>query len=397
MRENHKDIARWIAEGSEVAVAQVTKAWGSSPRVPGSIMAISADGRVTGSVSGGCVEGNVIQAAMDCLKEGMGRMEKYHASNSRAQEVGLSCGGDIEILVSKLAPALFAIECAELNADREYLRVSLVEGPDPKAIGTGFLMLTHDTLAEGVENEVITMGVLNDASWYIVFPRASASLPGLLTDTFMKTAIEEYKRNKTKITWHVICDRYDFFFSKVMPKPKLICVGGVHIAIYLAQMAKMLGYRTAVIDPRAVFPTPERFPFVDDLIHAWPQEALKNLVFDSSTALCALAHDPKIDVPALTAALKSSAFYIGSLGRATTQLSRYHQLAEEGFGDDDIRRIFGPIGLDLRGKEPSEIALAIMAEITMVRSGGVLPTRTMLKSALLSEVKNNDYFKKVSS
>ncbi len=380
MREIQNDISRWIAEGFDVAISQVTKAWGSSPRVPGSVMAISAEGSIAGSVSGGCVEGRVIQAALDCLEDGRGRMEKFHASTNRAHEVGLSCGGSIEVLVTKLNPVLFAAECAELSADREYVRVSLAEGPDSEAIGTSFLILPQNTMDESIQYEVIAMPVSEKNSWQLLIPKDKA-IAGSLAASISNVAAEISNRNRTELTGHVVCDGYDFFFSRVMPKPKLICVGGVHISIHLAQMAKMLGYRTVVIDPRGVFSTHERFPFVDELMHAWPQEAFKNLVLDSSTALCALTHDPKIDVPALVAALESPAFYIGSLGRITTQFARYRQLVEEGLSDKEIGRIFGPIGLDLHGREPAEIALAIMAEITMVRSGGVLPTRTMLESA----------------
>ncbi len=149
----------------------------------------------------------------------------------------------------------------------------------------------------------------------------------------------------------------------------------------LCEIAHVLGFRTIVIDPRRVFATGERFPGVDELVHAWPQEAFKAIPLTSNTAVCALTHDPKIDVPALSAALKSPAFYIGSLGRSTTQLSRYKALVEEGHTDEEIGRIFGPIGLDLRGREPSEIALSIMAEITAVRHGSPYQLTTMLESA----------------
>ena len=181
-----------------------------------------------------------------------------------------------------------------------------------------------------------------------------------------------------------------FFFARANPQPQLVCVGSVHISIHLTRMAKMLGYRTVVVDPRGAFATEERFPFVDELVHAWPQEAFKTLRLTSSTALCALTHDPKIDVPALAAALDSPAFYIGSLGRYTTQLSRYRQLVCEGYGDEAIGRVYGPIGLDLKGREPAEIALSVMAEITAVRHGGAFPMSMMLASARRAEAERAD-------
>jgi xanthine dehydrogenase accessory factor len=388
MFEIQNQISRWLVEGLDVAIAQVTNTWGSSPRVPGSIMAIAADGRIAGSVSGGCVEGSVIQAALDCLEAGRGHMEKFHASTPRAHEVGLSCGGSIDVLITKLSPALFAAECTELNADREYVRVTLAEESDSDEIGTSFLLLSYNNLDEDAKKKLTVIPVSDENSWHLLLPKAPA-INNNLADTIVKVAIEISNYRKTELTGHVFCEGYDFFFSRVLPKPKLICVGGVHISIHLAQMAKMLGYRTVVIDPRGVFSTHERFPFVDELMHTWPQEALKKLVLDSSTALCALTHDPKIDVPALVAALESPAFYIGSLGRITTQYSRYRQLVEGGFDNQAIGRIFGPIGLDLYGREPAEIALAIMSEITMVRSGGDLPTRKMLDSVRRTKLIHN--------
>ena len=146
-------------------------------------------------------------------------------------------------------------------------------------------------------------------------------------------------------------------------------------------MAKELRYRTIVIDPRGVFSTEERFPFVDELWKEWPQQALKHVVLDSSTALCALSHDPKFDVPAMAQALRSQAFYIGCLGRTTTQLERYQELKAEGFTEEDLAKIHGPVGLNLGGREPAEIALSILSEITMVRYGGNLPSRSMVESA----------------
>lgn len=176
----------------------------------------------------------------------------------------------------------------------------------------------------------------------------------------------------------------DWFFARVRPAPQLVCIGGVHIAMRLAEIAHVMGFRTVVVDPRRVFATGERFPGVDELVHAWPQEAFAEdgpVRLTANTAVCALTHDPKIDVPALQAALASPAFYIGSLGRSTTQLSRCRQLAGEGCPDEQIARIYGPIGLDLRGREPAEIALSIMAEICAVRHGSPYELSTMLETA----------------
>lgn len=379
MREIHKDMRRWMDEGLAVAIAQVTKTWGSSPRQPGSAMAITSDGRIAGSVSGGCVEGNVIQTALKCLENGEGYLEKFHATNAQAIEVGLSCGGSVEILIGKLLPEIFDIECTELLAKREYVRVTIAKSPNHGEVGTSFLILSHNSIFNHEKYQVISVPSHRPEICYSVISQKS-HVSIKTSDVIYQSSIDICKLNRNETAGYMEYGDYQVFYHRVVPSPKLICVGGVHISVYLTQIAKLLGYKTMIIDPREIFATEERFPFVDELTHSWPQEVLNNSVLDSSTALCALTHDPKIDVPALMAALESPAFYIGSLGSCKTQFSRYMQLVEEGYSDDKIKRIHGPIGLDLRGREPAEIALSIMAEITMARSGGSLPTRLMLDS-----------------
>jgi xanthine dehydrogenase accessory factor len=168
-----------------------------------------------------------------------------------------------------------------------------------------------------------------------------------------------------------------FSFSRERTRPQLVCVGGTHVATFLTQIAYPLGYSTIVIDPRRLFVTENRFPHVDTLLHVWPQEAFRQIEITRETAICVLTHDPKIDVPALECALASPAFYIGSLGRPSTQRQRYRSLVKSGCSDEDISRIFGPIGLDLGGRSPEEIALAIYAEITATRYGRAAASRRM--------------------
>lgn len=418
MREVRDDVRRWFGEDECVALAQVTKTWGSSPRVPGSVMAISGDGRLSGSVSGGCIEGAVAQVAMECATGRLSSLEKFHASTRRAQEVGLSCGGNIEVFVNVLDGALFAFEDALLAADGEYLRLTAVEASEPvfEDIRTEHpsLLLGADAL-EGETSLIGTTLIVADAA------TAEAALEALAPDCRERLAVIEaafdgsvraivpveavqnaeageriaraataaWDRPLTESAGHVIEGPTDWFFARVSSKPQLICIGGVHIAMRLCEIAHVLGFRTIVIDPRRVFATGERFPGVDELVHAWPQEAFKSIPLTSSTAVCALTHDPKIDVPALSAALKSPAFYIGSLGRTTTQLARYRALVEEGHTDDEIDRIYGPIGLDLRGREPAEIALSVMAEITAVRHGSPYALTTMVESARKAEAEKS--------
>lgn len=432
MREVREDVRRWFKEGQQVALAQVTKTWGSSPRVPGSIMAISEDGRMSGSVSGGCIEGAVAQVAMECATGHLSSLEKFHASTRRAQEVGLSCGGNIEVFVHTLDEALFAFEDALLAADCEYMRLTAVEAlkpaledsrnahhannasapqtpedtsadlPSPtqavvsKSDNTFIGLSTIITTAESAQTALLSLAPAQRDSLTVIKNETDASAVIVPTTRLSTASFDEIILNAATNAWmrplsedtgHVFVGETDWFFARVTPKPQLICIGGVHIAMRLCEIAHVLGFRTIVIDPRRVFATGERFPGVDMLVHAWPQEAFKDIPLTSTTAVCALTHDPKIDVPALSLALHSPAFYIGSLGRSTTQLSRYHALIEEGHTDKEIERIFGPIGLDLRGREPSEIALSIMAEITAVRHGSPYQLTTMLESARNVEAK----------
>ena len=135
MRDVRNDVQRWFSAGKAVALAQVVKTWGSSPRACGSVMAVNEDGGIAGSVSGGCIEGSVVQTALDCLDGMPARLEKFHASTARAQEVGLSCGGNVEVLVGALDRTLFEVECGELDADRAYVRVCLMEAAGAAADG----------------------------------------------------------------------------------------------------------------------------------------------------------------------------------------------------------------------------------------------------------------------
>ncbi|MEC4272548.1 XdhC family protein [Adlercreutzia sp. R25] len=415
MREVRDDVRRWFSEGACVALAQVTKTWGSSPRVPGSVMAIAGDGRLSGSVSGGCIEGAVAQVAMECATGRLSSLEKFHASTRRAQEVGLSCGGNIEVFVNALDEALFAFEDALLTADGAYLRLTAVEAVEPVFEGicadslpdadalegatplSGMSLIVADAataqaaleaLAPGCRERLAVIEAASDGSVLAIVPLEAARNAGA-AEHIARAAAAAWDRPLTESAGHVIEGPVDWFFARVSSKPQIICIGGVHIAMRLCEIAHVLGFRTVVIDPRRVFATGERFPGVDELVHAWPQEAFKSIPLTSSTAVCALTYDPKIDVPALSAALKSPAFYIGSLGRTTTQLSRYRALVEAGHSDDEIDRIFGPIGLDLRGREPAEIALSVMAEITAVRHGSPYALTTMLESARKAEAEKS--------
>ncbi len=368
MKDVMDDVSRWFDEGRSIAVAQVVRTWGSSPRVVGSVAAISDDARISGSVSGGCIEGEAIRLALECLEDGRSRLGCFHASTNAARRAGLSCGGDVDVLVSPLSREQFLAERDFIERDEEYLRVVVwkrEEVLDEVPVGLGSTLLLAHSGACGAWQVAHAFGVPVAKKVCEQVLAAAADMAPSRGDACVEFA-----------------DGTCAYVVRRAPRPRLVCVGGVHIAIHLCRMAHALGWSTVVVDPRRVFSTEERFPDVDELVQQWPQQAFSHIPLTSATAVCALTHDPKIDVPALQAALASPAFYIGSLGRLSTQRMRARQLRDAGATLADLDRIFGPIGLDLAGREPAEIALSIMAQITAVKHGSeTLSGTTMLQAA----------------
>lgn len=358
MRELISSINGWLEQKRPIACAMVIRTWGSSPRPAGSLMAITGDARIAGSVSGGCVESAVVATALDVLIDGAMRVEEYHASTERAQDVGLSCGGNLDVCVYPLDEDVYYAVRECVLADEEYLHGILIEGPKGDGRGVEICCVQGKWLGALAPEQFVEVQHLVNC-----LPKGSFA-------QVMETSFGT------------------LFVKRVLPKPQIISIGATHVAIALMKMAQVMGYRTVVIDPRAVFATEERFSFVDELYHGWPEEVFRVKRITSATAVCALTHDPKIDEPALALAARSDAFYIGSLGRVTTQLKRCDGLIERGLSREEIAPIFGPIGLDIGGKEPTEIALSILAEINAVKHGIAIETRTMLQSADEERAKN---------
>ncbi|MCC7167401.1 MAG: XdhC family protein [Rhodospirillales bacterium] len=308
--------ALWGKADQPVALAVVTKTWGSSPRPVGSIMAVRADGAFAGSVSGGCIEGAVIRECQDVLAQGKPRKLAFGVSDEEAWGVGLACGGAVELvaLQTRLASKL---QDARLARRPVALAQRLADGAEAMI----------DSQSEGA-------------------PLAAAEL---------ETARQALKADATGLD-----ESGSLFVLPLVPTQRLLIIGAVHIAQFLAPMAAMAGYQVTVIDPRRGFATPERFPKVD-LAVEWPDEALSHLGLDAGTALVALTHDPKIDDPALAEALKSDVFYIGALGSRRSHAKRLERLGGDG------GRIHGPIGLDIGAEFPAEIAVSILAEIIQVK------------------------------
>lgn len=333
-------IEGWFESGRSVALASVIKTWGSSPRPVGAWMAISDRGDISGSVSGGCVEGAVVDAAQAVLADGRPQRLHFGVANEEAWEVGLSCGGEIEVFLRLLTPE--HLDCWKAAVERaEPFWISLVVEGDPALIG-----------AEGC--------LFNDGSSSLI---PSTPDPG---PVLQEAALAAASRGKTSLSQIESDPALELFFQLVEPPRKLVLVGGVHIAIPLASLADTLGFEVTVVDPRRLFGTTERFPKVDRLLQEWPQEAFKKIQLTGSTAVVMLTHDPKIDDPAIMIALDSPAFYLGALGSRKTHQKRLQRLAAQGLAEEALNRIHGPVGLNLGASSPEEIALAIMAEIIQV-------------------------------
>lgn len=335
MKDVGGDIEAWTREGSAFALATVVQTWGSAPRVAGSKMAIAADGRIAGSVSGGCVEAAVIEAAQKTLRDGVPQLLHFGVADETAWAVGLACGGTIDVFVEKAGPGLIEEVRSLAQGDLAGVRATVVAGP---LLGKHWL-LRGDGVAQGSLDD--TQGV-----------RAAA-----------EAALADGKSARATLGDSQV------FLDVVRPAPTLVVVGGVHIAIALTRIAQALGYRTIVVDPRPAFASEARFPHADRVVSDWPDEALGRIGLTAETAVAVLTHDPKLDDPALRAALPSPAFYVGALGSKATNAKRRQRLLEGGLSEEHLGRLHAPIGLDLGGRSPEEIALSVMAQLVAVRNG----------------------------
>lgn len=317
-------LAAWLESDRRAALATVVATWGSSPRAVGSHMAIRADQQFAGSVSGGCIEGEVIRTALAVIESGQPRLLQFQVANDRAWEMGLSCGGRIEVWVEAVDRDHPLLQQMQHSVPPQTLR-RLVALPS----GQQWLIGPQDPRPE--------------------------TLP-----TALRIPLEQALTEARSLR----LDDNHFLQLYTVPA-RLFIIGAVHTAQHLAAMAGACGLAPLVIDPRRAFAREERFPGLP-LAQQWPDRLLKPHVLSATSALVTLSHDPKIDDPALCAALDSEAFYIGALGSRKTHAERLQRLQAKGYGDQ-LQRIHGPVGLDLGGRAPAEIAVAILAELIQAR------------------------------
>jgi xanthine dehydrogenase accessory factor len=348
MREIIEQVKKWQEQGQRVALATVVKVYGSAPRGLGAKMAINEYGEFSGSVSAGCVEGAVIEEAMQVLKGGPARLLEYGISDDLAFSVGLTCGGIIHVFVEPL-----------IQQPRE-------DAPGFEPIFTGIGL-------EDLFGRVVILNGEKAGSSALIWPdgRSVGRLPfESENEKLLSMAREWIGAQKTgRVELDLKAEKQDVWIEAFAPRPQLIIVGGVHIAIPLVNFANQLGFHTVVVDARRAFANRERFPTADELVIGWPSDALESMRIHANTFIAVLSHDDKLDLPALKTAIASPARYVGALGSRKTQLRRKEELLEMGATQEQLERIHGPIGLDLGAANPEEIALAIMAQVVAITHG----------------------------
>lgn len=329
MTDELKKINHWYKENRRFVIATVIKTWGSAPRIPGSLMAISDSGEFIGSVSGGCVEGDVIRNSKHVFDSEETAKITYGVSNEDAWTVGLTCGGKLEVWIEKMWKKEIWNEIFKCQE-------------------TG----NSCVLATDGKNQVL----LADSKF-------TGQAPDRQITNAMKLCLAKGKPDvvgKDENTW---------FVNVFSAKNQLIIIGAAHISAHLVHLGSLLGFETIIIDPRGLFADKQQFSVAPDkTFKNWPAEVLDKFNLDQNTFVVLLTHDPKIDDQALHILLKSGVAYIGALGSSKTHQKRVQRLKNDGFTDDDINRISGPVGLNIHARFPEEIALSIISEIIKVKN-----------------------------
>jgi xanthine dehydrogenase accessory factor len=356
MQELVEMLEAWRAEGVGIARAIVIRTFGSAPRPAGAVLLVTDDGRIAGSVSGGCVEGAAAEQVLAARTDGRQRVIRYGISDEQAWDVGLACGGTIDVLVSPAVPEAASAAARDARDGRGGGRAVVTRLPadtPPPILGQ------H---APG-PGEIPTDSLIVDDTG-----RLDGTLGAAETDAALVEVARTCLLAGTSRT--VELAGVQLFIEAYPARPRLVVVGAVEIARNLVRLASELGYETVVIDGRASFLTEARFPDADRLVLGWPDEAAEEIGLGSADAVAILTHDVKFDEPAIIAALARGCRYVGAVGSRRTQAERRARLLAAGVPPADLDRLHGPIGLDLGGRLPAETALAIMAEVVAERRGG---------------------------
>jgi xanthine dehydrogenase accessory factor len=357
MKELVETLVAWQAEGVVVGRAVVVRTFGSAPRPEGAVLIATADGRIAGSVSGGCVEGAAFEEIERARRDGVARVIRYGISDEQAWDVGLACGGTIDVLVEptvrpEVAAAAGHARSGSGSGGRAVVIPLPADAPGaafgPHQPGAG----ERPAASLVVGDEGVLVGSLGDA---------------VLDAELVRAALEALAGGTSRT---VELGGRSLFIEAYPVRPRLVVVGAVQVAIPLVAMARELGFETVVVDGRAAFATRERFPDVDRLVVGWPDEVAEEIGLGPADSVAVLTHDVKFDEPAIVEALRRGCRYVGAVGSRKTQGDRRVRLLAAGVSVEELARLRGPIGLDLGGRAPAETALAILAEIVAARHAG---------------------------
>lgn len=339
--EVREPLERWVASGRKAGVATLVGVRRSAPRPLGARFAASEAGDVAGSISGGCVESDLFEHIQQVVRAGAPRLVEYGISDEQALEVGLSCGGEIEVLIAPYEP----------ETDVWPALASAIETEHPAILLTGVSepIRAREMLLPASERAVGTLGAaaLDARAADAARPLFEAGGPRTLClpDANAVVLAEPY-----------------------LPLPRLAIVGATPVAAALCHLARFVGFSVTVIDPRSAWASAERFPDARRVVARWPEPAFEEIGLDRGWSVVVLAHDPKLDVPALDAALRAGCRYVGQIGGRRTQERRRAALSERGLAETEIARVRGPVGLPIGAETAEEIALSILAELVARRA-----------------------------
>ncbi|WP_196773025.1 XdhC family protein [Mycobacterium asiaticum] len=349
----------WRA-GETAGLGTVVRTMHSAPRPPGAVMVVAPDGSVSGSVSGGCVEGAVYELATDVIRTGVPRLERYGVSDGPeldgSFEVGLTCGGIIDVFVEAVSQTSYpelASVAEDIAAHRPVAVATVVAHRDAGRVGRR-LVVRADSHAGTLGSARADAAVVDDARGLLALGRSE----------ILDYGPDGQRRG----------EGMEVFVSSYAPRARMLVFGAIDFAAALARQGSFLGYRVTVCDARAVFATPARFPTADEVVVDWPHRYLATQAsagaVDRRTVVCVLTHDPKFDVPLLEVALRLDLGYVGAMGSRRTHLDRLDRLRAAGLTDVELARLSSPIGLDLGARTPEETAVSIAADIIARRWGG---------------------------
>ena len=356
MRDVLDELMRRYSAGEKVALGTVVATFSSAPRAPGAAMLVAEDGTVSGSVSGGCVEGAVYELGQQVLDDGQSVLQRYGVSDDDAFAVGLTCGGIIDVYVEAISAADFP-ELAEMaksiQIEEPVALATIVAHPDPSRLGR-HLVVWPDRTAGDLGSARAEAALADDARGMLATGRTGT----------LHYGTEGQRRG----------EGMSVFVSSFEPPPRLLVFGAIDFATAMARLGSFLGYRVTVCDARPIFATKSRFPDADEVVVNWPHRYLAAEAeagrIDRRTVIAVLTHDPKFDVPVLEVALRCDAGYIGAMGSRRTHEDRMARLREAGLSAAELSRLASPIGLDLGARTPEETAVSIAAEIISLRWGG---------------------------